>query len=329
MTNLKAVAMAEPMLATPDAPTFYFIGVTTSQSSSRRMFPLWMQALERPDVLLAGIDLEIHADPDRYRQVVAHIRREPLALGALVTTHKIDLLAAARDLFDELGPFAQTTQEVSSIAKENGRLIGRATDPVAGGLSLDAILGQDYFARAGGHLLLLGAGGSAVALTLRLIQKTRPAERPQRIVVVNRSPARLARLQQMVEQSNKGPIQFDYIQNNVPQRNDELLAALPPASVVINATGMGKDTPGSPLTDDALFPYNGVVWELNYRGALDFMRQAQAQQAARNLTIADGWDYFVHGWSQVISHVLHVQIDPPLFARLSQLATAARTASGH
>ena len=79
-------------LRKPEGPTFYFIGVTTGQSSSRRVFPLWMEALGRPDVTLAGIDLEIHAAPERYRQVVTDIKREPLALGALVTTHKIDLL---------------------------------------------------------------------------------------------------------------------------------------------------------------------------------------------------------------------------------------------
>ena len=318
--------MTEKPLAAPGAPTFYFIGVTTGQSSSRRIFPRWMQALGRCEVKLVGVDLEIHAAPARYREVVAHIKREPLALGALVTTHKIDLLAAASDLFDALGPYAQTTREVSSIAKDDGKLIGRATDPVAGGLSLDAILGQGYFGR-GGHLLMLGAGGSAAALTLHLMRKNRSADRPERIVVVNRSAARLARLRRMVERvTNAGgaDIRFDYIRNNAPQRNDEILAALPPGSVVINATGMGKDTPGSPLTDDALFPQNGTVWELNYRGELDFMRQAQVQQAARNLTIADGWDYFVHGWSQVISHVLHLPIPPPLFARLSALAAAVR-----
>ena len=59
-----------------------------------------------------------------------------------MTTHKIDLLAAASDLFDALGPYAQTRREVFSIAKDDGRLVGRATDAVAGGLSLDAILGR-------------------------------------------------------------------------------------------------------------------------------------------------------------------------------------------
>lgn len=292
------------------------------------MFPLWMEALGRPEVVLEGVDLEIHAAAGRYRDVVAHIKCEPLALGGLVTTHKIDLLAAASDLFDGLGPYAQATEEVSSIAKENGRLIGRATDPVAGGLSLDAILGQGYFGRSGGQLLLLGAGGSAVALTLHLLRKDLSADRPGRVVVVNRSAPRLARLQHMVEREEVGAkessIGFDFIQNNDPRRNDDILAGLPPGSVVINATGMGKDTPGSPLTDSAIFPRDGVVWELNYRGELDFMRQAQVQRVDRNLTLVDGWDYFVHGWSQVISHVLHVEIGVPMFERLSELATAVR-----
>ena len=319
--------MADLWLAPPTVPTFYFIGVTTGHSSSKRMFPAWMDALGRPEVVWQGIDLAIHDDPAHYRAVVEHIRHEPLALGGLVTTHKIDLLAACRDLFDELGPFARITDEVSSIAKDDGKLVGRATDPVAGGRSLDAILGVDYFARTGGEVLLLGAGGSAVALSLHLLQKPRPGDRPRRVVVVNRSAGRLERLAQMVA-SFPSDIDFEFIQNADPAHNDERLAKMPPASLVVNATGMGKDIPGSPLTDAAIFPQKGVAWELNYRGELDFLRQAQAQaqaqQTARSLTVADGWEYFIHGWSQVISHVLHTEIDPPLLVRLSELAVAVR-----
>lgn len=315
--------MAELSLASPTVPTFYFIGVTTAQSSSRRVFPLWMEALGHPEVQWCGIDMQIHADPAEYRAVVDHIKREPLALGALVTTHKIDLLEAARDLFDELGPYARQTGEVSSIAKDTGKLVGRATDPIAGGLSMDTILGQGYFGRTGGHVLMLGAGGSAVALSLHLIQKAEAVDRPRRIVVINRSAGRLDRLRQMISQLETD-IAFEYIQNNVPQRSDQLVATLPPGSLLINATGMGKDTPGSPLTDQAPYPQDAVIWELNYRGALDFMHHAEAQQADRNLTIVDGWEYFIHGWSQVISHVVHVAIDAPMLARLSKLAEEVR-----
>lgn len=315
--------MTDVRLLPPTAPTFYFIGVTTGGSSSRRMFPAWMEALGRPEVVWAGIDLAIHDDPANYRAVVEHIRNQPLALGGLVTTHKIDLLDACRDLFDALGPYARITDEVSSIAKDEGRLVGRATDPVAGGLSLDSILGADYFGRTGGEILLLGAGGSAVALSLHLLQKERAGDRPRRVVVVNRSAGRLERLREMVARF-PSDIAFEYIQSADPERNDGILAEMAPASVVINATGMGKDTPGSPLTGNTPFPRHAIAWDLNYRGALDFLQQARTQQAARDLRIEDGWEYFIHGWAQVVSHVLHVEIDGPMLARLSRLAEAIR-----
>ena len=44
--------------------------------------------------------------------------------------------------------------------------------------------------------------------------------------------------------------------------------------VVILATGLGKDAPGSPVTARARFPDQGIVWELNYRGELIFLEQA-------------------------------------------------------
>jgi shikimate 5-dehydrogenase len=274
-------------------------------------------------VALEGVDLPIHAEPERYRQVVAQIKADPLSLGGLVTTHKIDLLEAARDMFDELGPYARRIGEVSSIAKQDGRLVGRATDPVAGGLSLAAIVGEGYFGRTGGEVLCLGAGGSAAALSLYLIDRPRPEDRPRRIVVVNRSLGRLERLRRMVEQE-RTDIQFEYIQNQDPARNDALMAALPPGSLVINATGMGKDTPGSPVTGAGLFPPEGIAWELNYRGQLDFMGQALAQKEARRLTVEDGWRYFIHGWAQVIGHVLHLEIDEAMLNHLAELAARAR-----
>lgn len=308
-------------------PIFYFIGVTTGQSSSRPMFPQWVEALGQPDVVLEGIDLPIHAEPARYRAVVAHIKSDPLSLGGLVTTHKIDLLEAARDLFDELGSYAAICQEVSSIAKDNGKLVGRATDPIAAGLSLDALLGPDYFARTGGEVLCLGAGGAATAISLHFMTKRQPGDRPRRMIVVNRSPGRLERLRQIVAQVNPG-IEFEYIQNQEPRRNDALMAALPEGSLIINATGMGKDTPGSPLTGAALFPKRGLIWELNYRGELDFMHQALAQKESRGLTVEDGWLYFIHGWTQVVSHVLHVEIDQAMVERLADIAARVRMSKG-
>jgi shikimate dehydrogenase len=304
-------------------PTFYFIGVTTGRSSIRKVFPLWMQELGRPEIALEGLDLKIHDTPEAYRTATLQIKQDPMSVGALVTTHKIDLYEASRDLFDYVDPYAVICGEVSSISKRDGRLEGHAKDPISAGLSLDAILGPAYFGRTGGQVLIFGAGGSAVATVLHLINQRDQADRPQKILLVNRSEGRLLRATKMVSQLNTD-IRIEYICNQNPQVNDQTMAALPDGSVVINATGMGKDTPGSPVTDSGIFPLHGVAWEFNYRGELDFLHQAQRQAANRELRVEDGWLYFVHGWTQVVSQVLHVDLTEDLFQRLEALAATAR-----
>ncbi len=144
----------------------YFVGVSTLQSSIMKVFPLWMEELGRPEISLEGMDLKLHDDPANYRRAVIQIKGDPLCLGALVTTHKINLLKATRDLFDYLDPLAQVSGEVSCISKRDGRLEGHAKDPISGGLSLDTVLRPGYFGRTGGHVLSLGAGGSTTALVL-------------------------------------------------------------------------------------------------------------------------------------------------------------------
>lgn len=321
MTNHTEVS--EYDVVTKAVPTFYFIGVTTGKSSIMKIFPLWVKELGRPEIIIEGVDLKIHDRPEAYRGAVAQIKYDPLSLGALVTTHKIDLFEAARDMFDYADPYAQICGEVSSISKGDGRLEGHAKDPITSGLSLDAVIGENYFARSGGEVLCFGAGGSAVATLLHLMNKKWPGDRPRRFIMVNRSPGRLVRARKMVE-GQETDIQVEYICNQDPIRNNAIMAAMPPGSIVINATGMGKDTPGSPITHAGLFPLNGIAWEFNYRGELDFMHQALAQEGSRNLVVEDGWLYFVHGWTQVIAQVLHIDLDKMLFERLKAVAEGIR-----
>lgn len=313
-------------------PTFYFIGVTTGQSSSQRVFPLWMDTLGRSEVQLKGVDFKIHDDPARYRRLVQEIKDDPLALGGLITTHKIDLLDAARDLFDNLGPHAQLCDEISCISKRDGQLWGHAVDPIADGRALDALTGAGYFARnrerSAAEIISLGAGGAAVALALWLIEKPTAADQPACFTFIDIDKARLDRVQQLIDTLSP-PFAVNYICHTgspieSARKNDQLLAQLPSGSIVINATGMGKDRPGSPITDEALFPMNGIAWELNYRGELDFLHQAMAQQPARALTVADGWVAFLHGWTGVIAQVLDIEINPTTFSHLAEIAAAVR-----
>ncbi len=300
-------------------PTMYFVGVTTGRSSIMKVFPRWSEILGL-GAEIAGYDAPLHASPEVYRAIVEHIRDDPLSVGALVTTHKIDLLEATRDLFDYLDPHARLCNEISCISKRDGKLRGHAKDPITSGLAWEAFVPPSHWEQTGGHVLCLGAGGSAVAISVYLAGLAEP---PHRFVAVNRSQPRLDMLREIHAQLDTD-IEFEYIVNEDPAYNDALMAAMPPGSMVINATGMGKDRPGSPITDAGLFPLNGLAWELNYRGELDFLHQARRQSGSRGVKVEDGWVYFLHGWTQVVAEVFQIDLTPALFRQLDQAAASIR-----
>ncbi|MBW9092586.1 shikimate dehydrogenase [Microbacterium jejuense] len=308
-----------------EAPTLYFIGVTTGRSSIQYVFPRWADELGLEGAVLQGIDLPLHAPAEDYRRVVEFIAADPLSLGALVTTHKIDLFAACRDLFDEIDPFALLMGETSCISKRDGKLICHAKDPISSGLALDAVIPDGHWSRTGADALCMGAGGSTIAISWYLSRPESGAERPGRIIVTNRSPQRLEHIREIHAQLDTDTV-FEYVLTPTSADNDRVVAGLAPGSLVVNATGLGKDAPGSPLTDAGVFPERAIAWDLNYRGDLVFLDQARAQEDARSLQVEDGWIYFVHGWTQVIAEVFHIDIPTagPSFERLSELALATR-----
>jgi shikimate 5-dehydrogenase len=316
----------------PDGPyppaemrTMYFIGVTTHQSAIMKVFPRWAEYLGLGDVAMRGMNFRWHDRPENYRRAVEFIRRDPRSLGALVTTHKLDLLHACRDQFDRLDEFAELMGEISSISKQDGRLVGHAKDPITSGLALEAFLPDRHWERSGAEALVLGAGGSAVAVTWYMLQKRHGANRPSRLVVTNRSLPRLEAIRQFHRRIGADvPIEYHHAPS--PETGDALLAGLKPGSLVINATGLGKDAPGSPLSDRAVWPEGGLAWDFNYRGDLVFLDQARRQQQRRNLTIEDGWVYFLHGWTRVIAEVFQLDIPTsgPVFDEISRIAAGVR-----
>ena len=263
-----------------------------------------------------GHDLPIHAPREEYRSLVGRIKTDEHERGALITTHKIDLFEACRDLFDQIDESSLLCGETSCLSKRDGMLCARATDLVSASRSLDEFLPVDHFQKTAGEVLCLGAGGSAIAITLHLLGRTR-------ITVVNRSQGRLDAMR-AIHASVNALADVAYIRNADPLLNDELMGDLPAGSLLINATGMGKDTPGSPVSNAALFPANGIVWEVNYRGELQFLRQALGQRVERGLRVHDGWRYFIHGWATVIEEVFDLHIQEDQLSRLAALSEGER-----
>jgi shikimate dehydrogenase len=303
---------------------FTFVGVTTGGSSIMRIFPRWRDALRLgPDVQMAGRDVEVDAPPDRYREVVEELRDDPRQVGALVTTHKIGIYEAAGDLFAGMDELARVCGEVSCIAKRNGGLHGWAKDPIAAGRSLESILAPSHFRDGGGHALCMGAGGSGTAIALYLAARRPGGDHPERLVVTDRSTERLQRLRATLTEVDPA-VEVELVAVDGSEMHERLLARLPARSLVVNATGMGKDTPGSPLGSSARFPRDSVAWELNYRGELEFLHQARAQAAEVGLTVEDGWTYFIHGWTSVIEEVFERPIRPDELGLLARAADFAR-----
>lgn len=302
-----------PTSPSPDHMTF--IGVTTGQSSIMRIFPRWAETLGLSTRELRGIDIPLDADPARYREAVETIREDPGNRGALVTTHKMALYDAAHDLFDELDDFARACGEISSISKRGDALHGHAKDPLTAGLALEEFLPTDAFAGQR-DALVLGAGGAGVALTWCLAERS---DRPRRIIVTDPSPSRREHLAAVHERRGT-PAELLQLEEATDERVAALVAELPAGSLVVNASGLGKDRPGSPLPSGVRFPENAVVWEFNYRGTLEFLQQAREQQEARGRTVVDGWRYFIHGWTQVIGEVFDIAMTPELVDRLAAQA---------
>lgn len=304
-----------------EQPTMYFIGVTTGQSSIMKVFPLWAKYLGLEDAVLKGIDIEIRADKEDYIKCVEFIKNDPKSLGALVTTHKIDLYEATKNTFDYADKYADMLGEVSSISKKDGQLRGHAKDPISSGLSLDAFVSNDFWDKDG-EVFIMGAGGSALAMSTYIVENERDGSLPKKIIISNRSEARLESAKKILTKLDTD-VEFEFHLCPEPEDNDYILNNLPAYSLVVNATGLGKDRPGSPVTDDAVFPEKSLVWELNYRGELDFMHQALSQKDKQQLHVEDGWYYFIQGWSQVIEEVFYIDLEEHI-DELQKLAETIR-----
>ncbi|GHU63328.1 hypothetical protein AGMMS49983_06530 [Clostridia bacterium] len=302
-----------------EKPTLYFIGVTTTKSSIMTVFPKWAEELGLEGVAIQGIDLPLHAPAEDYRRVTRFLKDDPLSLGALVTTHKLDLYKACMDLFDEADSYAEKLEEVSSLSKKDGKFCAHAKDPISSGLALESFVPKGFFREHGGQALLLGAGGSSLAMSVYFGDGKKGDDVPKVITIANRSIPRLETAKETLRGLDP-QIEIRYQHNPSPADNDKTLFGLPPYSLIVNATGLGKDAPGSPITSAAVFPEHSLVWEINYRGDLLFKDQAEAQAEARDLTVEGGWIYFIHGWTQVIAEVFHITIDGPILDRLSDIA---------
>lgn len=298
------------------ARTMQFVGVTTASSSIHAVFAAWAPALGLPDARLVGVDLPLAATTEAYRRVVAAMTDDPTVAGALVTTHKLGVYAACAAQFDHIGEDAAALSEVSCLVTREGTVSAHALDVTTSSLALAAIEPD----LTGRQVLIMGAGGAGKALLRHLVTRGDP---PAGVTITDGDDARLRAAAEVADGAPHGHLARPA---RVDGPHDDLVAAAGRGAVVVNATGMGKDRAGSPVSDDVVFGDDAIAWDFNYRGPLEFLVQARAQATPSGVRVEDGWTYFVHGWTRAIATVFDLEIPTagPDFERLSALARDAR-----
>lgn len=315
---MNPVVLTPDRLVPADQTTMYFYGVTTGKSAIHRVFEAWKPLLGLEHVELRGIDVPLDSPRYVHRAVVEFIRDDVLSMGALITTHKLDVYRHASDLLRQVNDAAGRLDEVSSLVTSEGWIDGLALDTITSGLSIEALVPT----LGGRHIVSMGAGGAALALVDHLVHRDAD-DAPASVTVTDISRDRLDSVERIAANASHS-IEIRTIVMEPGSNHDALIAAAGPGAVIINATGMGKDRPGSPVSDDIVFGEGSFIWEFNYRGELNFLHQAQARAEQDKLTISDGWLYFIHGWTRVIDSVFNLGIPTsgPQFDALCEAAGA-------
>jgi shikimate 5-dehydrogenase len=311
-------------------PLILFIGVSTSGSVAHAAFGRWAAELGQPWVL-RGVDLPADAPPDAFRRLVSVMRGNPAVRGAVVTAHKLRLYrACGRDLARR-DWLTGVTHEINALVATEV-LAGYARDAVSLARILPGLIRSTGAAGPGDlHVLCLGAGGAATALLLALHLDTDPerdgaaggrprADPPGSVTFTDVGPRALADLRSVADRAGIGTSRLSFIRVRDPADSDALVADLPSPALVINATGLGKDAPGSPVTGRVRFGPGTLAWDLNYRGDLAFLRQA----AASGATAVDGWDYFVAGWAGGLTAIAQTRFTGDVLTRFARAAAPYR-----
>jgi shikimate 5-dehydrogenase len=274
---------------------------------------------------------------------MAAMTANPGVLGAVVTSHKLRLFNACGDLLDDAEPLVALTREINSVSTREG-VRAFARDPQSLDIILDGVGGPggDSGAPGGGGgpgggpapraVLCIGAGGAAIALMLAMrlditgtLAAGRPVLRAGRaargpLTIVGRDQASLDNIRAVRDRCG---IPGEGVALRLAPAAGAVAGCVRSAAagtVVCNATGLGKTSPGSPLPDLTAFPPGAVAWDFNYRGPLTFLSQARHAGAATE----DGWDYFVAGWSAALAAITGTELTPDLLSRAVRSARTAR-----
>lgn len=298
----------------------WFVGVSTAGSAALAAFPAWSRSLGL-EAEVVGVDLAVDAPADAYRQLVARFRASAEVMGAVITGHKARLFETARDQLDAVSDAASGCREISVLRRDGDHVCGTAIEVRSSAAALREIVPANHWAISGGQLLILGAGGTAAALISAMFDQSGAGSiGPSAVHLIDLVPSRAERLAEHLGRlSRDTAVSVERV-----KEASSVLTRLPSGSLVVNASGVGKDVSGSPVPLPAPWPDRVIFWEINYRGELPLLKDATHQAPARGLAVHDGWKLFVAGWSEALAAILNRRLTGGDQAAIERGALAAR-----
>ena len=191
-------------------------------------------------------------DKQGLTDLLAQVRAGDIHGLNVTIPHKQNVMS----LLDELTPTAKAIGAVNTISLLNGRLVGDNTD--AGGFwnDLQELMRPVRFSKPdrSSHALILGAGGSARAVTYALLQQGWG---------VTISARRMKQAQSLI--THYGSPHITATSYDITT----LSSLLSNISLIVNTTpvGMKSHPQGSPWIEGLPFPSNAVLYDLIYNPA--------------------------------------------------------------
>lgn len=307
-------------LVTADRPSrVLFLGVSTSASAIHAVFPGWAVALD-VDLGVEGVDLPIGSPPAAYSALLDRIRNEPRIAGMVVTTHKAALWSACAACFDRVTDLAAMLGEVGGLSRMGRLLVADAPDARSVGSVAQKLLANEHWLEGKREVVILGGGGAGLSLAYNLCDRLDEIG-ARSVALIDVDPERVEVVRELARDWRRASILAVHVAASGV--SDRLVSEAGAGALIVNASGLGKDRPGSPLGGDTALPPRSIYWDFNYRGDLPLLRQARDQAAASDLLVVDGRDYFVCGWLEALCFVLQREPSEELLVQFDRAAQAA------
>jgi shikimate dehydrogenase len=280
--------------------TLIFVGPSASRSRIHSLCPALSRVLGE-DLVVASADMPANQAPTAYTSLLLDVLSRDEVAGGVVTNHKLQFFDAFLQLGFPVSSIGKKLGVVSVFRRVGNRFYGTAEEPYAVLPAIDKICRcrcMDYFR----EIVIFGAGGAGRAITYAAAAHS-SRYGVDRITVTDCDLHRIDGFRHLTCCGNL--IDLHVARTHV---NDRLLREAARGALVVNATGLGKDASGSPISDHVDFPADSAAWDLNYRGSLDFLRQAKSQPSRCHVSCHDGFDFFLFDWLEILSFIFRLNL---------------------